>query len=469
MTTNDSQETTEATLPLPEHEQRNFLLIALNMIVFRVGWIFKTESVIIPAFVDTIAGAGWVRGCLPVLARLGQSIPPLYFAGPLRRAPRKHWVLAILMLAMSIPFGILSLVWFFLIERNPDGGITPPGWLPFVFLALYGLYFVIYGLGQQTFGTVQGKLIRPTRRGRLLLTYSLGSTPPACLCAYFILSRWLALPDGGFGAIFAFVAVCFFISGLVAMLLREKPDECESSDTEGHPCGEFEDGDASKSKCGPLRATWTTLRSDMNLALLLLIAALFGGQIIILPHYQALAREELGLSGTHLMTWVIIQNMSVGLFSVVVGLVADHQGYRLTLRGCLIGVALAPLFAVSMINMPGDWGVRLYPILYVFLAIIPMALRAFLNYTLEICDHDQQPRYLSTLQLGAAAPFIISPFVGRLVDLFGFTPIFISASALTFLAAGLTFGLREPRLPEPHWSDANVLADEEDSVSGFYT
>jgi len=33
-----------------------------------------------PAFLDTIAGAGWVRGCLPVLKRLGQSIPQFLFA-----------------------------------------------------------------------------------------------------------------------------------------------------------------------------------------------------------------------------------------------------------------------------------------------------------------------------------------------------------------------------------------------------
>ncbi|HID75426.1 MAG TPA: hypothetical protein EYP56_05445, partial [Planctomycetaceae bacterium] len=59
-------------------EARNLLLLATHQIVFRIGWVFKTESVIMPAFVDLVAGPGWVRGCLPVLNRLGQSVPPVF-------------------------------------------------------------------------------------------------------------------------------------------------------------------------------------------------------------------------------------------------------------------------------------------------------------------------------------------------------------------------------------------------------
>ena len=48
--------------PVEAAASRNFLLLALHQVVIRVGWIFKTESVIIPAFLDSIAGPGWVRG-----------------------------------------------------------------------------------------------------------------------------------------------------------------------------------------------------------------------------------------------------------------------------------------------------------------------------------------------------------------------------------------------------------------------
>jgi len=53
-------------------EPRNFAVIAWYQIVIRVGWIFKTERIIMPAFLDYIGGSAWLRGCLPVLNRFGQ-------------------------------------------------------------------------------------------------------------------------------------------------------------------------------------------------------------------------------------------------------------------------------------------------------------------------------------------------------------------------------------------------------------
>ena len=56
--------------------------------LFRTGRIFKTESVIIPAVLDSIAGAGWVRGMLPILNRSGYSILPLLLARRVKLARR---------------------------------------------------------------------------------------------------------------------------------------------------------------------------------------------------------------------------------------------------------------------------------------------------------------------------------------------------------------------------------------------
>ena len=41
---------------LPKHSPRNFFLLVLYQVTQRVGWIFKTESIIIPAFMDYIGG-----------------------------------------------------------------------------------------------------------------------------------------------------------------------------------------------------------------------------------------------------------------------------------------------------------------------------------------------------------------------------------------------------------------------------
>ena len=67
------------------HESKNLGILAVQLIIMRIGWIFKTESVIIPHVLDVISGnAAWARGFLPVLNRLGQSLPPLLAADFIR-------------------------------------------------------------------------------------------------------------------------------------------------------------------------------------------------------------------------------------------------------------------------------------------------------------------------------------------------------------------------------------------------
>lgn len=68
-------------------EPHNLLALSAYSVLLRFAWIFKTESVIIPAFLDSIAGAGWLRGCLPVLNRFGQSMPPIFLRGDCERLP----------------------------------------------------------------------------------------------------------------------------------------------------------------------------------------------------------------------------------------------------------------------------------------------------------------------------------------------------------------------------------------------
>ncbi len=57
--------------PLPAQRQRkgrNFWTLGLIQITVRTGWIFKTESIIIPAVLDTLSGAAWMRGFLPMFS-----------------------------------------------------------------------------------------------------------------------------------------------------------------------------------------------------------------------------------------------------------------------------------------------------------------------------------------------------------------------------------------------------------------
>jgi len=407
------------------HERVNLLLLATHQIVLRVGWIFKTESVIMPAFLDSIAGAGWIRGFLPVLNRFGQSLPPVFCAGYLRGMRQKKLALAAFVVLMSLPFGLLSLAWL-------AGGSQNRVWMPWLFMALYGIFFVFNGLYHVSFGTVQGKLIRPARRGRLLLISTFYGSLPAMLAAWWLLDDWLKMPDGGYGYIFGFTSICFLLSGLTVLLLSEPGDDPAARNPASEPRSSLSD-------------TWTALRGDRNLRRLVTVAVLFGSSLIVFPHYQSLAREELGLTGTHLMIWVITQNAAVGVFSMFVGPLADAWGNRLTLRTLVFSSAVAPLLAAVLPQLAGGVGRQLFWIVFIALGVVPLVLRILANYALEICPSDDHPRYLSTVSLCLAIPFLFSPAIGWIVDLVGADVVFLATAALTILGGLLTFRLDEPR------------------------
>ncbi len=401
---------------------RNFLVLMLYQIVMRIGWIFKTESIVMPAVLDSIGGPSWLRGCLPLLNRFGHSIPPVLFARRLSNIPLKKRALATLTLIMSFSFLALALLWWF------AAGHTYP-WMPIVFLALYALFFASTGLNQQTLGTIQGKLIHVKHRGRMLLCANLLGALSAITVAWFLLEHWLSADVVRIDCIFGFSGLCFGLAAFSALLLAEQTDQEQEQLAQPNR---------------PFREAWLTLCHDANFRHLATIAALFGTSIMLFPHYQALARERLGLSMPEIIQWIIVQNIGTAFCSLALGPLADWRGYRAVLRISLLVIAAIPLVALGFANS-SQYGRSGFPLVFLFLGLTPVTFKVFSNYTLEICSRQQHPLYLGTLSLCLAAPALASPLVGALVDWLDFEIVFLAIAILLFGAWILTWTLGEPR------------------------
>ncbi len=407
------------------NESRNLLFLVLQQIVLRVGWIFKTESVIMPAFLDAISGsqAGLLRGFMPVLSRLGQSTVPLVLADRLESVRLKKWLLAAFACLLAVPFWALAIMW------ARWGGVKP-SWLPILFLVLYCVFFIVNGLYLVAFGIVQGKLIRATRRGRLLRMSTFYGAIPAVAAAVLFMPSWLEHPVAGYFRLFLFVGSCFFVSGLLCVFLKESPDERRESHERSRR---------------NFREAARIVARDPNLLRLVFVGVLYGSALIVFPHYQAFARERLGLSGSHLMVWVIVQNAAVAVFSILIGVVADSKGNRLALRILLFASTFAPLYVVLLPLAAPHTGASWFWFVFVCLGLTPLVFRILVNYTLEICEPAEHTRYLSATNFYFSLPFFFSPLVGQAVDRIGFEPVFIGAALCIFAAGILTFGLKEPR------------------------
>lgn len=418
-------------LLIDARETRNLIVLGAHYIILRLAWIFKTESVIMPAFLDTIAGAGWLRGCLPVLNRLGQSLPPTLFADKLRDTPQKKWRLLTTSLGMSVPFLTLSVIWLSLDEKRQP-------WMPAVFLVCYSLFFAVTGLNQLVFGTLQGKLVRPNRRGRLLGVSGIVGSVISVACGWFLLQYWLGLPDGGFGYIFAFCGIGFAVAGVSAVALAEPPDESTPvhSSAKSH-----------------FRAAWHVYRDDRQFRRAARVCMLFITIQLLFPHYQALGRQHLspGSQGFHLMLWVISQNAAVGVFSVLSGWMADRFGNRLAIRLQIFATAFTPVLALYLTERAQSGAGNQFWLAFCLLGLTPVTMKTIVNYTLELAEPADHPRYVSTMSLCMAIPFIFSPLVGLLVDILGFESVFLCISGLIVISGILTFRMSEPRhlLVEP--------------------
>ena len=426
-------------------EPHNLLALSAYSVLLRFAWIFKTESVIIPAFLDSLVEAGWLRGCLPVLNRFGQSMPPIFFARRLRAARVKKWSLLGTSTGLGVSMLAVAAIWMLTDDKHQT-------WLPPAFLLLYLAFFASNGLNQQVFGTLQGKLIRPDRRGELLGLSGIGGSIASVIGAWFLLQYWLSLPDRGFGYIFGFSGLGFLVAGATCFFVKEPPDvghvsnalAQEGGDSGGHveivPPAE-----------GGLRASYRLVRDDRDFRRLAIVAMLFISIQLLFPHFQALGQlhVEPDQIAFQLMLWVIAQNVAVGVFSWVSGKLADRFGNRLSLQLQIFGTASVPLLALLFTSGIGGWKPQQFWITFFFLGLTPVTIKTLTNYALELTEPARHPLYVATLHASLAVPFFLSPLVGWMVDLLGFEAVFITVSGIILLGGLASFRLIEPRQHQP--------------------
>lgn len=406
------------------HQVRNFAALAVYQIVMRSGWIFKTESIIMPAVLDLISGnAPWARQMLPLLNRLGQSVPPMLMARRVKVSPYKARTLTSTTLTMAACFLLLGLFWAAL------GDSGPHPWMAIVFLAFYGLFFAAMGVNQLVLSTTQGKLIAVRQRGRLLSISNVLGAISAVTCAFLLLPLWLHEDSIDVLAVFGFASGCFFLSALATLFLRESPDDYDQ---------------APQTPWQHLVEAWRPIRTDPNFRQLAFVSSMYGVSLILFPHYQAVGRNQLDLPLSQLLWWLILQNLGVGCFSLLVGPVADRFGNRLVLRILMLGLCGAPVLSLILVWYGQNiaWA---YNFVFVLVGLAPVTIKSLFNYTLEICPPAEHPRYLSSIGLCMAVPLLVMMPLGGWIENRNLDVLFIVGTGLMLCGWLATFWLTEPR------------------------
>jgi MFS family permease len=431
-------------------EGRNTFWLECYQVVLRVGWIFKTETIIMPAVLDAVVDSGFLRGLLPVLNRIGQSVPPLLFSGALSRRPRKKWTLVGTSLGMAACFAVLALAWGPLQSRRPDR-------LAGLFLVMYAAFAAVNGLNQLVAAALQGKLIAAGHRGRAMLVSTTLGSGLAIAAALLLLGPWLAEPDG-FPKIFAATAVFFAVAACMPVMINEPADTAHEASRESDHAAGRSWWSGLVSAAGQGLKDWQALvTADRGLVRLVIVAACFSAVLMLFPHYQAFARDRLGSSAASLLAWVVTQNAATGLASLVAGPFSDRRGNRIVLVWLVALSSLTPVVVTALSVLPHAIAVRWFWLVYVPLGLNPLTLKVLTNYALELAPRPiDHARYVSIVGAGLAAPFVLSPLVGLAVDQFGFRPVFTAGAAVIAAGALVALGLPEPRHREPQATAADT-------------
>ena len=392
----------------------------------RIGWMFKTESIIMPAFMDLIGGASWQRGCLPMLNRLGQSIPPLLFSDRIRNVRFKKNALCLWTTMAGSCFIILAICWW-------GTGGQNRAWWPWLFLTLYSVFFIVSGVNQLLFNTLIGKLVVAEQRGKLAAAGSLIGGLAFTVLAFWLMQPWLDSTPPQFGLIFGASGLAMISAVAIAWWFIEVADD--------------QQGDL-RSGIEIVANARSMVVQDRNFCLLAIAGAMFGMSITLSPHYQAIAREKLHTGYHTLLYWIVAQQVGVALLSVPAGWFADRFGNRSILQILMGLLCVAPSMLILLQWFDSPLQV-FYLVIFFLLGLTPLAFRYFNNYALEITSPENHPAYLSTISCCISLPVIVSSLlVGWLIDVIGLNAVFGGVLALLLVGWAATFLLAEPRFAD---------------------
>ena len=402
-----------------QYDNLNFATFSANQILMRMGWVFKTESVIVPAFLDTLSKSDVLRGLLPVSFRLVQSLAQFFLAQRVSQTPFKQPLFTTSVFAMMLPWLFIAIL--------AGGGRLPSSVAVVLFLAPYTFQCFAFGCNRLVAGTLQGKLIPPEKRGMLLARGNAIGSILAIAVACRFMYDWLGGDTPRYAAVFAGSAVCYGIAAIVSFYFVESPSPPQES----------------QPPLQSLREGLSILRSDRDFRKFAVVAVLYFLSWPLFPHYTVFGKRVLGVESSHFVAWIIITNLVAALGFWVIGGIADRRGNRLVLRILLLLSACTPFAAVGLSRIA--IGVNLYWIIYALLGMIPVLVRIIENYTLEISTENKHPQYLSVVSMLEVCSLLVSPLVGFLISKVSFEPVFLGGGVIIAASCLLTFWLVEPR------------------------
>ncbi len=414
---------------IQKYFRRNYALGLANGAIFGFVDAISAPSLVLALFVAQLGGSNFLIGLLPAISNGGWFLPQFLISHRVQQLPLKK--------RLYVPAAILRIIcWGMIAIATPVMGASNPTLLLTLFFILFTTYSFAAGFAGNAFMTMVAKIIPAQRRGSFFGWRDLLGTVTGLLAGYLISvalspERGLNFPDN--------FAILFIITfGAVALGLTLFAQVVEPREqVVGNGITFREQLNAA----GQLWREHHLFRRYLTTRIVLALAD------IATPFYAIYATQVLGAPGGIVGLYIALTTLSALVTNPLWSWISDHRGSGFLLFAAAFAAVLMPFIAlvVALAGARPELGGIFGLLFVVYGAGRTAANIVFPTFLLDIAPAAERSLYIGfTNSLLGIATFI--PAVGGvLLDLFGFTPLFLLTLLVSAIGLALASGLREPQ------------------------
>lgn len=403
---------------------RNFIAGLIHGVFFQMSTAFGSIHTVLPAFVTLLTPSTIAVGLMAAIQGFGEIIPQLFTAYLIEDKPRKKpYLLAVIT--------VRWLSWGFLAWLTYRYGLTRPGLVLTVLIALFGLFSLAGGMGTVVYADIFARAIPARRRGRFTGARQIFGFALAILAGWIvklILDNETAFPfPTNYSLIFALSAATLAVAFTGFALIREPVYPVQPK---------------SESLQAKLRQAIILVRINPNFRRFLTSRAVLGFAVGLAPFYIVHARQVLTISDGAIGLFLSVQMAGAALSNILWAWLADQYGNKYVITGTMISGGLAPLLALLL---PGLAPVA-YALVFVLLGAMLSGMRiGYNNFVLEMAAPEMRATCVA-LQNTLIAPITLFPLIGGfLIQELSFLLVFGGQILLMGLGLLISLRLLDPR------------------------
>ncbi len=396
--------------------EKNFILIALNGILFRFGAVFIEVNTILPLFIKTLTSSSTLVGLMNSIGKAGWFLPQIFSAHLIDGKPYKK---PLYIKCAVIRGATIALIPLIILNYRHLGSST----VLWLLLLIYTIYAVAGGISGVAAMDIIGKTVRSHSRA-LLFSIRWGVGGILAIGGGYaakVILKTMDFPKN-FTVLFAIagfiISVALFIFALV-----EEPRSPES-ESEKPPLLPF------------IVSGIKLLARDKNYRNLYIVRAFMGLWSGALPFYILYAKKELGIAPYYAGVFAIAQSLGQILPNTVWGHLGRRYGNQKIIQVGASLSALMPATALLVTHMDKSlWILSLWIMFFVGASALNGIIVGSMSYMLDISPDNARSKYIGTFNT-LISPWMFTPMAaGAVLGLIGFRTLFL-LSLLSGIGAG---------------------------------